>query len=270
MKNRNLVVGGLSLMLIFGATNQALAQDDSNDNDNDVDNNEEQLEHAVLSGDFAELADILDVIEVARGEFEGVITEFDFDDYDDGYYYDFDMASEDEEFHIQIDAVSLDTLELDRADSDGFFEDGELNPEYAAKLQGDIYSLEDAIESTREYFDGIITDFEVDDGEWMDFYRSEDDGLQSREYSDDDDDEMTDEDNGTDNNGTTTDSERVVIYQFTIEDDHLELDIEINAADLSIIDYDIDTKDDESDEHMEQINQNIQEYEPIDDVDSDE
>lgn len=267
MKKRNLVAGGLSVMLLLGATNQAFAQDDSDDGE---DNNEDQVEHAILSGDYAELADILDVIEIARAEFEGVITEFDFDNYDDGYYYDFDMASESEEFHIQIDAVSLDTLELDRADSDSFFEDGELDPEYAAKLQGDINSLEDAIESTREYFDGIITNFEVDDGEWMDFYRSEDDGLQSREYSDDDDDEMTDEDNGTDNNGTTEDSERIVVYQFTIVDDHLELEIEINAADLSIIDYEIDTKDDDSEEHADKIESNIQDYEPINDVDSDE
>lgn len=248
MKKRNLIAtSGLSLMLLLGATNPALAQDDTDDDNNDDvetsedadteedvdtetdadteadvdgDNGQLEFEHAIVSGEWAELADILDVVEVARGEFEGVITELDFDDYDDGYYYDVDMASEDEEFSLQVDAVTLDTLELDREDSGGIFDDGELDEEYVAKLNGDVHSFEELVESTREYFDGIITDFDVDN------------------------------DDGT------------VVYNVTIEDDHLEVDLDINAADLSIIEYDVDTKDNDSDEHAEQISQNIQDFDP--------
>ena len=241
MKKKNFIASGLSLMLLLGGTNLALAQDDSDDDNNDdveteedvetaddvdteedvdAENGQLEFEHAIVTGDWAELTDILDVIEAARAEFEGVITELDFDNYDDGYYYEIDMASESEEFNLQLDAVTLDSLELDRQDSEGFFDDGELDPEYAAKLNGDVHSIEELVESTREYFDGIITDFDVD------------------------------EDDGT------------IVYNVTIEDDHLEVDLDINADDLSIIEYEIDTKDDESDEHMEQIDQNIQDYDP--------
>lgn len=217
MKKRNLFTSGLSVMLLLGMTNTAMAQDDTDDTEEST---QLEFEHAEVNSDLAEVVDVLDIIELAREEFEGVVTELDFDDYDDGYYYEVDMASDSEEFYIQFDAVTLEPLELDREDSEGFFDDGELDEKYVAKLNGDIASIEEAVESTREYFDGIITDFDVE----------EDDG--------------------------------VILYQFTIEDDHLELDIDINAEDLSVVEYEIDTKDDDSEEHQQQIDQNIQEYDP--------
>lgn len=131
MKKKNLIASGLSLMLLLGGTNLALAQDDSDDDNNDdveteedvetaddvdteedvdAENGQLEFEHAIVTGDWAELTDILDVIEAARAEFEGVITELDFDNYDDGYYYEIDMASESEEFNLQLDAVTLDSL----------------------------------------------------------------------------------------------------------------------------------------------------------------
>ncbi len=217
MKKKNLFVSGLSVFLILGATNVATAQDDADDSEDST----LEFEHAIVTDDFAEFADILEVIEVARAEFDGVITEFELERYSDGYYYDFEMESEDEDLDIKVDAVTLEIVETD------YDNDDDLDSEYRAKLDGEVYSLEEVIESTREYFDGIITDFDIDDENGM------------------------------------------IIYEFEIQDDHLEVELEIDASDLSIIDYEIETKNRDSSDHRDLIRQNIEDYEPeVEDVDT--
>lgn len=219
MKKKNLLVSGLSVILLLGAANVATAQDDADDSENTA----LEFEHAIVTGDFEELADILEVIEVAREEFEGVITEFELERYNEGYYYDFEMESDNEELDIKVDAVTLEVIETDYDDDD------DLDSEYRAKLNGDVHSLEEAIESTREYFDGIITDFDIDD----------DDGM--------------------------------IVYEFEIRDDHLEVEVDVNADDLTIVKYEIETRDRDSEDHRDTIRQNIEDFEPgnIDNVDED-
>ena len=210
MKKKNLFVSGLSVFLILGATNVATAQDDSDDSESSP----LEFEHAIVTDDFAEFADILEVIEVARAEFDGVITEFELERYSDGYYYDFEMESENEDLDIKIDAVTLDIVETDYDDDD------DLDSKYRAKLNGDVYSLEEVIESTREYFDGIITDFDIDD------------------------------------------ENSSIIYEFEIQDDHLEVELDVDAQDMTIVDNEIETKDRDSSDHRDLIRQNIEDFEP--------
>lgn len=210
MKQKNLLVSGLSVFLLLGATNVATAQDDADDSENSP----LEFEHAIVTDDLAELVDILEVIEVAREEFDGVISKIELERYRSGYYYDIEMESEDEDFDIEIDAVTLEILETELETDD------DLDSEERAKFNGDVHSLEEAIESTRDYFDGIITDFEIDD----------DDGM--------------------------------VIYEFDITDDHLDVEVDINAADFSIIEYEIETRDRDSGDHRDLIRQNIEDYEP--------
>lgn len=219
MKKKNLLVSGLSVLLILSATNVTSAQDDAEESESTP----LEFEHAIVTDDLSEFVDILEVIEVARGEFDGVITELDLDRYRDGYYYDFEMESESEDFDIKIDAVTLDIVETE-VDSDN-----DLDSEYRAKLEGEVHSLEEAIESTRMYFDGIITDFDIDD----------EDGM--------------------------------IIYEFEITDDHLDVEVEIDASDLSIVKYEIETRDRDSGDHRDLIRQNIEDYEPgdIDNTDED-
>lgn len=208
MKKRNLLTAGLSVMLLLGAANVASAQDDT------TEATPLDFEFAVVTGDYAEFVDILEVIEVARGEFEGVVTQVDLDRYRDGHYYDIEMESDTEDFEIKIDATTLEILESETES------DNDLDEEELAKFNGEIASIEELVESTREYFDGIIEDIDLD----------EDDG--------------------------------VIIYEVDITDDHLDIELEINAEDLSIIEFEIETRDGDSDEHRDAIRANIEAFDP--------
>ena len=208
MKKRNLLTAGLSVMLLLGATNVVSAQDDT------TEATPLDFEFAVVTGDYAEFVDILEVIEIARGEFEGVVTQVDLDRYRDGRYYDIEMESDTEDFDIKIDAT---TLEIIQSETES---DSNLDEEELAKFNGEIASIEELVESTREYFDGIIEDIDLD----------EEDG--------------------------------VIIYEVDITDDYLDIELEINAEDLSIIEFEIETRDGESDEHRDAIRTNIEEYDP--------
>lgn len=209
MKKRNLLTGGLSVALLIGVSNTVIAQDDAITEAEPL-----EFEHADVTGDYAEFADILEVIEVARGEFDGVITEMDLDRYREGHYYDIEMESQTEDFDIKIDAVTLEILDTE-VESDERLDEEEL-----AKFEGSTHTLEEAIESTREYFDGIITEFDLD----------EDDGY--------------------------------IIFEFEITDDHLDVDVELNAEDLSVLEYELETRDRDSNEHRDLIRQNIQDFDP--------
>lgn len=179
--NKNLLVGGvLASALVLGACGSNVSADDmeweTEENSGSVtvrDNTE------TASGTTAQEA-----VDKALKEFDGTVTDVEYDEDDGVYYYDIEIENGNEDFEVKLNAEDLSIIEqdLDRDDDDRDDERDDDNEVQAsdkktkqsADTNGNTKLAEafkddksaEAIEAAHERFDGILEEvsYEEDDG----------------------------------------------------------------------------------------------------------
>ena len=179
--NKNLLVGGvLASALVLGACGSNVSADDmeweTEENSGSVtvrDNTE------TASGTTAQEA-----VDKALKEFDGTVTDVEYDEDDGVYYYDIEIENGNEDFEVKLNAEDLSIIEqdLDRDDDDRDDERDDENEVQAsdkktkqsADTNGNTKLAEafkddksaEAIEAAHERFDGILEEvsYEEDDG----------------------------------------------------------------------------------------------------------
>lgn len=179
--NKNLLVGGvLASALVLGACGSNVSADDmeweTEENSGSVtvrDNTE------TASGTTAQEA-----VDKALKEFDGTVTDVEYDEDDGVYYYDIEIENGNEDFEVKLNAEDLSIIEqdLDRDDDDRDDERDDDNEVQAsdkktkqsADTNGNTKLAEafkddksaEAIERAHERFDGILEEvsYEEDDG----------------------------------------------------------------------------------------------------------
>lgn len=179
--NKNLLVGGvLASALVLGACGSNVSADDmeweTEENSGSVtvrDNTE------TASGTTAQEA-----VDKALKEFDGTVTDVEYDEDDGVYYYDIEIENGNEDFEVKLNAEDLSIIEqdLDRDDDDRDDERDDDNEVQAsdkktkqsADTNGNTKLAEafkddksaEAIEAAHKRFDGILEEvsYEEDDG----------------------------------------------------------------------------------------------------------
>lgn len=179
--NKNILVGGvLASALVLGACGSNVSADDmeweTEENSGSVtvrDNTE------TASGTTAQEA-----VDKALKEFDGTVTDVEYDEDDGVYYYDIEIENGNEDFEVKLNAEDLSIIEqdLDRDDDDRDDERDDDNEVQAsdkktkqsADTNGNTKLAEafkddksaEAIEAAHERFDGILEEvsYEEDDG----------------------------------------------------------------------------------------------------------
>ena len=179
--NKNLLVGGvLASALVLGACGSNVSADDmeweTEENSGSVtvrDNTE------TASGTTAQEA-----VDKALKEFDGTVTDVEYDEDDGVYYYDIEIENGNEDFEVKLSAEDLSIIEqdLDRDDDDRDDErddDNEVQASDKKTKQSDDTNgntklaeafkddkSAEAIEAAHERFDGILeqVSYEEDDG----------------------------------------------------------------------------------------------------------
>ena len=179
--NKNLLVGGvLASALVLGACGSNVSADDmeweTEENSGSVtvrDNTE------TASGTTAQEA-----VDKALKEFDGTVTDVEYDEDDGVYYYDIEIENGNEDFEVKLNAEDLSIIEqdLDRDDDDRDDERDDDNEvqvsdkktKQSAYTNGNTKLAEafkddksaEAIEAAHERFDGILEEvsYEEDDG----------------------------------------------------------------------------------------------------------
>ena len=170
--NKNLLVGGvLASALVLGACGSNVSADDmeweTEENSGSVtvrDNTE------TASGTTAQEA-----VDKALKEFDGTVTDVEYDEDDGVYYYDIEIENGNEDFEVKLNAEDLSIIEqdLDR-DDDNEVQASDKKTKQSADTNGNTKLAEafkgdksaEAIEAAHERFDGILEEvsYEEDDG----------------------------------------------------------------------------------------------------------
>lgn len=178
--NKNLLVGGvLASALVLGACGSNVSADDmeweTEENSGSVtvrDNTE------TASGTTAQEA-----VDKALKEFDGTVTDVEYDEDDGVYYYDIEIENGNEDFEVKLNAEDLSIIEqdLDRdddrddeRDDDNEVQASDKKTKQSADTNGNTKLAEafkddksaEAIEAAHERFDGILEEvsYEEDDG----------------------------------------------------------------------------------------------------------
>lgn len=178
--NKNLLVGGvLASALVLGACGSNVSADDmeweTEENSGSVtvrDNTE------TASGTTAQEA-----VDKALKEFDGTVTDVEYDEDDGVYYYDIEIENGNEGFEVKLNAEDLSIIEqdLDRdddrddeRDDDNEVQASDEKTKQSADTNGNTKLAEafkddksaEAIEAAHERFDGILEEvsYEEDDG----------------------------------------------------------------------------------------------------------
>ena len=179
--NKNLLVGGvLASALVLGACGSNVSADDmeweTEENSGSVtvrDNTE------TASGTTAQEA-----VDKALKEFDGTVTDVEYDEDDGVYYYDIEIENGNEDFEVKLNAEDLSIIEQDldhddddrddERDDDNEVQASDKKTKQSADTNGNTKLAEafkddksaEAIERAHERFDGILEEvsYEEDDG----------------------------------------------------------------------------------------------------------
>lgn len=179
--NKNLLVGGvLASALVLGACGSNVSADDmeweTEENSGSVtvrDNTE------TASGTTAQEA-----VDKALKEFDGTVTDVEYDEDDGVYYYDIEIENGNEDFEVKLNAEDLSIIEQDldhddddrddERDDDNEVQASDKKTKQSADTNGNTKLAEafkddksaEAIEAAHERFDGILEEvsYEEDDG----------------------------------------------------------------------------------------------------------
>ena len=179
--NKNLLVGGvLASALVLGACGANVSADD-------MEWETEENNGSVTVKDNTETASGItaqEAVDKALKEFDGTVTDVEYDEDDGVYYYDIEIENGNEDFEVKLNAEDLSIIEqdLDRDDDDRDDERDDDNEVQAsdkktkqsADTNGNTKLAEafkddksaEAIERAHERFDGILEEvsYEEDDG----------------------------------------------------------------------------------------------------------
>ncbi len=179
--NKNLLVGGvLASALVLGACGSNVSADD-------MELETEENSGSVTVRDNTETASgttAQEAVDKALKEFDGTVTDVEYDEDDGVYYYDIEIENGNEDFEVKLNAEDLSIIEqdLDRDDDDRDDERDDDNEVQAsdkktkqsADTNGNTKLAEafkddksaEAIEAAHERFDGILEEvsYEEDDG----------------------------------------------------------------------------------------------------------
>lgn len=184
--NKNLLVGGvLASALVLGACGANASADDmewETEEHNGSVTVKDNIE--TVSGTTAQGA-----VDKALKEFDGTVTDVEYDEDDGVYYYDIEIENGDEDFEVKLNAEDLSIIEqdLDRGDDDDRDDEradeesddnevqaSEKNSKQTNDTNGSTKLAEafkddksaEAIEAAQERFDGILEEisYEEDDG----------------------------------------------------------------------------------------------------------
>lgn len=177
--NKNLLLGGvLTSALVLGACGSNVSADD-------MEWKTEERNGTVTVKDNVETSagtTAQEAVDKALKEFDGTVTNVEYDEDDGVYYYDIEIENGNEDFEVKLNAEDLSVIEqdLDRDNrDDGEGDDSEVeaaeksnassadnkgNTKAAEAFSGDKSS--EAIEAAQERFDGILEEisYEEDDG----------------------------------------------------------------------------------------------------------
>lgn len=186
--NKNLLLGGvLTSALVLGACGSNVSADDmewKTEEHNGSVTVKDNIE--TVSGTTAQEA-----VDKALKEFDGTVTDVEYDEDDGVYYYDIEIENGDEDFEVKLNAEDLSIIEQDldrgddddrddaRADEESDDDDNEVqasekNSKQTNDTNGSTKLAEafkddksaEAIEAAQEVFDGILEEisYEEDDG----------------------------------------------------------------------------------------------------------
>lgn len=176
--NKNLLLGGvLTSALVLGACGSNVSADD-------MEWETEERSGAVTVKDNVETSagtSAQEAVDKVLKEFDGTVTDVEYDEDDGVYYYDIEVENGHENFEVKLNAEDLSIIEqdLDRDDGEEDSDDSEAEAaeksnassadhkrdSKAADAFGEDKSAE-AIEAAQERFDGILEEisYEEDDG----------------------------------------------------------------------------------------------------------
>lgn len=176
--SKNILLGGvLTSALVLGACGANVSADD-------MEWETEEHSGAVTVKDNIETAagtSAQEAVDKALKEFDGTVTDVEYDEDDGVYYYDIEIENGNEDFEVKLNAEDLSVIEqdLDRDDDsdnndDNEAEAAEKNTGSSADNKGNTKAADafngdksaEAIEAAQERFDGILEEisYEEDDG----------------------------------------------------------------------------------------------------------
>lgn len=177
--NKNLLLGGvLTSALVLGACGSNVSADD-------MEWKTEERNGTVTVKDNVETSagtSAQEAVDKALKEFDGTVTDVEYDEDDGVYYYEIEIENGNEDFEVKLNAEDLSIIEqdLDRdnrddgEDDDSEVEAAEKSNTSSADHKGDTKAADafsgdksaEAIEAAQERFDGILEEisYEEDDG----------------------------------------------------------------------------------------------------------
>ena len=177
--NKNLLLGGvLTSALVLGACGSNVSADD-------MEWKTEERNGTVTVKDNVETSagtSAQEAVDKALKEFDGTVTDVEYDEDDGVYYYEIEIENGNEDFDVKLNAEDLSIIEqdLDRdnrddgEDDDSEVEAAEKSNTSSADHKGDTKAADafsgdksaEAIEAAQERFDGILEEisYEEDDG----------------------------------------------------------------------------------------------------------
>lgn len=177
--NKNLLLGGvLTSALVLGACGSNVSADD-------MEWKTEERNGTVTVKDNVETSagtSAQEAVDKALKEFDGTVTDVEYDEDDGVYYYEIEIENGNEDFDVKLNAEDLSVIEqdLDRdnrddgEDDDSEVEAAEKSNTSSADHKGDTKAADafsgdksaEAIEAAQERFDGILEEisYEEDDG----------------------------------------------------------------------------------------------------------
>lgn len=178
--NKNILLGGvLTSALVLGACGSNVSADD-------MEWETEERNGAVTVKDNVETSagtTAQEAVDKALKEFDGTVTDVEYDEDDGVYYYNIEIENGNDDFEVKLNAENLSIIEqdLDRDDNDdnddrddNEVDAAEKNTASSANSKGDAKAADvfggdksaEAIEAAQDRFDGILEEisYEEDDG----------------------------------------------------------------------------------------------------------